>query len=84
MAAVMEPMKKLFLLVLAITTFFIWLNRNDSPVVSEKPAAAASPTPAGPVKPSAVSEHDWAKHSLDRANEVVGQVHQTRLENEQP
>jgi hypothetical protein len=69
-------MRKFFLFALLVTAFFIWLNRNDS----SKPA---SPT-GQPTKPSAVSEHDWAKHSLDRARAVTEQARKNQVESQQP
>jgi hypothetical protein len=40
------------------------------------------PTAAQPAKQSAVSEHDWAKHSLDRAADVKRQVLRQRASND--
>ncbi|MFL6537495.1 MAG: hypothetical protein ACJ8JD_04860 [Chthoniobacterales bacterium] len=37
--------------------------------------------PAQPAKVSAVSEHDWAKHSLNRAAEVKREVLRERASN---
>ena len=37
--------------------------------------------PVKPAKGSAVSEHDWAKHSLDRAAEVKREVLRQRASN---
>jgi hypothetical protein len=79
-------MKKFFVLVLLITAFFIWLNRNNSsaPSAAKSKAPTESPRSAVQTKPQPVYEHDWAKHSLDRASEVADQVRKTRKENEQP
>jgi len=68
-------MKKFVVFALLVTAFFIWLNRNDS----SKPAS-----PAAQAKPSAVSEHDWAKHSIDRARAVTEQARRTTAERQQP
>jgi hypothetical protein len=71
-------MRKFFLFALLITALFIWLNRNDS---SSKPTTpAAQPT----TKSSSVSEHDWAKHSLDRARSVTEQARRNTADSQQP
>jgi cytoskeletal protein RodZ len=65
-------------LVIAVLAGLGWLfvhqKRNEAPKETPKTAAAqkASPRP--------VSEHNWMKHSLDRANEVKRQVAQQRKE----
>jgi hypothetical protein len=66
-------MRKFVLFALLLTAFFIWLNRNES----QKP-----PTPA--TKPQAVSEHDWAKRSIDRARAVSDQARKNQIESQQP
>jgi hypothetical protein len=65
-------MRKFFLFALLLTAFFIWLNRNES----QKPAA--------PAKPQSVSEHDWAKRSIDRARAVSDQARKNQVESQQP
>jgi hypothetical protein len=63
-------------LVIAVLAGLGWLfvvqKRTESPKEAPKTAVAqtASPRP--------VSEHNWMKHSLDRANEVKRQVAQQR------
>ena len=55
-----------------------------------EPHLAAQPKPTtekvttAAVTPGPVSEHNWAKHSLDRTHEVMDQVQQARRSNEQP
>lgn len=74
------------LLAVLLTMFFIWLDRNNSSkraALSDK-AQKESPSPAAQITPRPVSEHDWAKRSLDRAREVADQVREKRQENEQP
>jgi hypothetical protein len=81
--------RKVVLLAVLLTMFFIWLDRNNA---SKRAAVAAvnnkaqnqSPSPALQTTPRPVSEHDWAKRSLDRASEVADQVREKRQENEQP
>ena len=70
------------LLVLSVTALFVWQRHGNNNAVPEtKPAVATATAPA---TPRPMYEHDWAKHSLDRANEVANQVRTTRQQNEQP
>jgi len=76
-------MKKfVVVVVLATAVFFLqWRGAHERATGAKaldvsKAAASATPRP--------VYEHDWAKHSLDRAHAVVDQVQQSREENGQP
>jgi hypothetical protein len=76
-------MKTFLVLVLSVTAIFMWQRSGDhGAAVENKPAAEK--TVAAPVTPRPVYEHDWAKHSLDRAHAVADQVRETRQSNEQP
>lgn len=74
-------MKMFLVLVLSATALFVWQRQGNNavtatnPRIEERAVAAATPRP--------VSEHNWAKHSLDRAHEVTDQVRQSREQNEQ-
>jgi hypothetical protein len=70
-------MRKFFLFALLLTAFFIWLNRNDN----SKPAP---PNANAPSQSQSVSEHDWAKRSLDRARSVTDQARQNQIDSQQP
>ena len=70
-------MRKFFLFALLLTAFFIWLNRNDS----SKPA---TPNPTNQTASRPVSEHDWAKRSLDRASAVAAEARKNQVESQQP
>ncbi len=63
------------ILVLSLTALFVWQRNNHE--ATKMSLATPAPSPI-------VSEHDWAKHSLDRAREVRNQVTQARQQNEQP
>ncbi len=54
--------------------FFLVQKRHEQETASAKPAVTQS------ASPRPVSEHDWAKHALDRTREVTQQVKQTRKE----
>ena len=74
-------MRTFLLLVLTVTALYVWQRQGNDAVTATKPrgetaAAARSARP--------VSEHDRAKHSIDRAHEVANQVRETRQQNEQP
>ena len=77
LCSLLRMRKFLVIAVLAgLTWLFIVQKRSESAKPEQKSktatqvAASASPRP--------VSEHDWMKHSLDRANEVKRQVVQQR------
>jgi hypothetical protein len=72
-------MRKFALWAFLFTAFFIWLNRNDS----SKPTAS-NPAPAAQTKARQISEHDWAKRSLDRARTVRDQARENQIESQQP
>jgi len=76
-------MKTFLVLALTVTAIFLWQRSADRGAAIENKAAAAK-TAAAPATPRPVYEHDWAKHSLDRAHAVADQVRETRQSNEQP
>jgi hypothetical protein len=61
-----------------LTILFVVQKRNESakPAPSEKKVAVQNTTASQPPRP--VSEHNWMKNSLDRANDVKKQVAQQR------
>lgn len=75
--------KTFLLLVLALSTAFVWQRSRDHASESAPQTEKASATTVSPT-PRAVYEHDWAKHSIDRAHAVTDEVRQTRNENDQP
>ena len=76
-------MKTFLVLVLSVTALYLWQRSGDRDGVAEsKPALEKVAAVAATPRP--VYEHDWAKHSLDRAQEVANQVRETRRQNEQP
>ena len=68
-------------LVLTVTALFVWQRSGNNEPATGAPLATKAAVPA---TPRPVYEHDWAKHSLDRANEVANQVRRSRQQNEQP
>jgi hypothetical protein len=74
-------MKMFLLLVLTVAALFVWQRSGNNDAATGAPPAAKV---AGLATPRPIYEHDWAKHSLDRANEVANQVRKVRQENEQP
>jgi hypothetical protein len=76
-AHVLRMRKFLVITVLAaLTWLFIVQKRSEhsKPELSNKTVAQSAASPS----PRPVSEHNWMKHSLDRANEVKRQVVQQR------
>lgn len=63
-----------------LTVLFVTQKRTEpqQPAPSNKPLAQLNGTPT----PRPVSEHNWMKRSLDRANEVKRQVAQQRKADE--
>ena len=69
--------KFLVIAVLAgLTWLFIVQKRSESAKPDQKSKTATQV--AASTSPRPVSEHNWMKHSLDRANEVKRQVAQQR------
>ena len=75
-------MRTFLLLVLTVTALYVWQRQGNDAVTATKPRAETAV--ATPAVPRPVSEHDWAKHSIDRAHEVANQVREARQQNEQP
>ncbi|MEO7724084.1 MAG: hypothetical protein ABIU29_05260 [Chthoniobacterales bacterium] len=74
-------MKTFLVLVLSVIALFVWQRQGQESVDTAKaPIEATSPAVN---QPRPVSEHNWAKHSLDRAHEVVEQVGQVREQDDQ-
>jgi hypothetical protein len=77
-----QSMKMFLLLMLTVTALFVW-QRNDNHGANEaKPTRETPATVSSPARTT--SEHDWAKHSLDRAHDVAEQVRKSRQGNNQP
>jgi hypothetical protein len=75
-------MKTFLLLVLTVTALFIW-QRNGKPTATETKATREMPAAtSSPARPT--SDHNWAKHSLDRAHAVADQMRKSREENHPP
>jgi len=75
-------MRTFLLLVLTVTALYVWQRQGNDAVTPTKPRAETAVATRAAPRP--VSEHDWAKHSIDRAHEVANQVGETRQQNEQP
>ena len=75
-------MRTFLLLVLTVTALYVWQRQGNDAVTATKPRAETAVATRAAPRP--VSEHDWAKHSIDRAHEVANQVRETRRQNEQP
>lgn len=69
------------LLVLTVAALFVWQRSGNNNAATGAPPGT---TLAVPATPRPVYEHDWAKHSLDRAHDVADQVRKSRRQNEQP
>ncbi|MEO7723232.1 MAG: hypothetical protein ABIU29_00860 [Chthoniobacterales bacterium] len=74
-------MKTFLVLVLSVTALFVWQRQNQRAAAPGQPAVGK--TTAAAVAPRQVSEHNWAKYSLDRAHEVANQLQQSRKQNKE-
>lgn len=77
MAASSRDMKTFLVLVLSVTALFVWQRSGEKNAVSKNKPAVEKVGPVA-VTPRPVSEHNWAKHSLDRAHAVADQVRESR------
>ena len=76
-AASFYGMKTFLVLVLSVTALFVWQRSGEKEAVNEKKTATEKVAPVA-ATPRPVSEHNWAKHSLDRAHAVADQVRESR------
>ena len=74
-------MKTFLLLLLTVTALFIWQREGEKNALAAKAPHASSS--AATASPRPVSDHNWAKNSLDRTHAVIDQVQQGREQNEQ-
>ena len=77
-------MKTFLVLVLSVTALYLWQRNGDQDATTDSKPAVEKKVTVAAATPSAVSEHNWAKHSLDRTHEVIDQVQQSRRSNEPP
>jgi hypothetical protein len=78
-AAPEDWVKTFVVLVLTVAALFLW-QRNPEKArptgsVMDKPASSPS---------TAVSQHNWAKNSLDRAHEAIDAVQRARAGGQEP
>jgi hypothetical protein len=76
-------MKK-FVVVLVLAAAVFFLQRRGARDTASDAKAPAAINAAASATPRPIYQHDWAKHSLDRAQTVVDQAKKSREENEQP
>lgn len=74
-------MKTFLVLVLSIVPLFVWQRQGAETATATKAPTKLSSHPTAQPRP--VSEHNWAKNSLDRAHEVADQVQLTREQDDQ-
>lgn len=69
----------LFLIIAGLSILYLWQKSNETAPVANEHASAVTP-----VQPRQVSEHDWAKHSIDRAREVAEQARKRTKDAQDP
>lgn len=74
-------MKTFLLVVLTVAALFIWQRKSGGRAVETRPHESAA-LEASPAR--TISEHNWAKNSLDRARDVADQMQSARAEDQQP
>ena len=69
-----------FMVIAALGILYLWQKRSEPPPAPvENPAVSSSTVP-----PRQVYEHDWAKHSIDRAREVADQARKRTKDAQNP
>lgn len=71
-------MRKFLVIALLVGLSWLFLVQKRSEPAKPGPRSKSMAQTAAAASPRPVSEHDWMKHSLDRANEVKRQVAQKR------
>lgn len=69
-----------FLIIAGLGIVYLWQKEQAPPPAQNAPVAAVVQTPA----PREVYEHDWAKHSIDRAREVAQKARAQSKEAQDP
>lgn len=68
------------LIIAALGIVYLWQKSQPPPVAEKAPIMTATQTPA----PRQVYEHDWAKHSIDRAREVMQKARAQTKDSQDP
>ncbi|MGH8102752.1 MAG: hypothetical protein ACREIW_15760 [Chthoniobacterales bacterium] len=69
----------LFLIIAGLGILYLWQKSSETAPVSNEHASVVTPA-----EPRQVSEHDWAKHSIDRAREVAEQARKRTKDAQDP
>jgi len=71
-------MRKFLVIVVLVGLTWLFIVQKRSESAKPEPKSKTVAQAAASTSPRPVSEHNWMKHSLDRANEVKQQVVQQR------
>jgi hypothetical protein len=71
-----------FLIIAGLGILYLWQKSGETASVPNEPNEHASVVTPAP--PRQVSEHDWAKHSIDRAREVADQARKRTKDAQDP
>ena len=69
-----------FLVIAGLGVVYLWQKNKEPAPVPADHASVSAPT----VSPRQVYEHDWAKHSIDRAREVADQARKRTQDAQNP
>ena len=71
----------LFAIIAGLSALYLWQkNSENTPSTPNQHALTATPAP----QPRQVSEHDWAKRSIDRAREVAEEARKRTKDAQNP
>ena len=68
-----------FLIIAGLGILYLWQKSGETAPVPNEHVSVVTPAP-----PRQVSEHDWAKHSIDRAREVADQARKRTKDAQDP
>jgi hypothetical protein len=69
-----------FLIIGGLGVLYLWQKNGEPASTPKEHASVATPAP----QPRQVYEHDWAKHSIDRAREVAEQARKRTQDAQKP
>jgi hypothetical protein len=69
-----------FLIIAGLGILYLWQKSQQPPLAPKTPIMTATQTPA----PRQVYEHDWAKHSIDKARDVAQKARAQTKDSQDP
>lgn len=69
-----------FLIIAGLGIVYLWQKSQPTPVAQKAPVLTTTQTP----EPRKVYEHDWAKHSIDKARDVMQKARAQTKDSQDP